>query len=67
MTAFGGPRNGGLSAQQLAGFTFPASAHMLGLASYAALGQQLGGGTGNGFTPPKSEMPVSMFYFCPNS
>lgn len=60
MAAFGGPRNGGLSAQQLAGFAFPGSAHMLGLAGYAALGQQLGGGTSNGFMPPKSEMPVSV-------
>ena len=59
MAAFGGGRNGGgMSAQQLAGFPFPGSAHMLGLAGFAALGQQLNGGGSNGFTPPKSDMQV---------
>ena len=46
-----------MSAQQLLGFPFPGSAHMLGLAGFAALGQQL---NNNGFTPPKSEMLVSL-------
>jgi len=46
-----------MSAQQLAAFPFPGSAHMLGLAGFAALGQQLNGNS-NGFAPPKSEMQV---------
>ena len=45
-----------MSAQQLLGFPFPGSAHMLGLAGFAALGQQL---NSNGSSPPKSEMMVS--------
>ena len=58
MAPFGRSRNGGISPQELTGF-FPPTAHMLSLAGFAALGQQLNG-TGNGFTAPKTEMQVTL-------
>lgn len=58
MAPFGRARNGGISAQELTG-VWPPTAHMLHLAGFAALGQQLNGAS-NGFSAPKSEMPVSV-------
>ena len=50
-----------MPAQDLAAF-YP-QAHMLSLAGFAALGQQLNGAT-NGFAAPKSEMQASaLLYF----
>ena len=58
MAPFGRGRNGALSQQELTGF-FPPTAHMLSLAGFAALGQQLNG-MSNGFAAPKTEMQVSL-------
>lgn len=55
MAPFGRARNGAMP-QDLSGF-YP-QAHMLSLAGFAALGQQLNGAT-NGFAAPKSEMQVT--------
>lgn len=61
-----GGANGGLTPQQAAAlqqassFPFPASAHMLGLAGFGNLSQQLTGanGLGGGFGPRKIDIKV---------
>lgn len=64
---FGGGTSGGLTPQQaaaVAAFPFPGSAHMLGLAGFAGMSNQLSGGVTNGlaanFMPRKIDLKVCM-------